>query len=88
MFEVVQMQKRQTTEIPDDTDCGAWPQAGEVQTPAVQQDDILDTLSPSPQICTPSTYYMWCAMEQSQFANIFSVLATFLFLSVVNIGAV
>ena len=43
MFEVVQMQRRQTTEISDDTDCGAWPQAGEVQTPTVQQDDILDT---------------------------------------------
>ena len=35
--------RRQTTEISDDTDCGAWPQAGEVQTPTVQQDDILDT---------------------------------------------
>ena len=91
LFEVVQMQRRQTTEISDDTDCGAWPQAGEVQTPTLQQDDILDTA-----LCHHlrrfvhhlPTIHMWCAMEQSQFANIFSVLATFLFLSVVNIGAV
>ena len=89
LFEVVQMQRRQTTEISDDTDCGAWPQAGEVQTSTVQQDDILDTA-----LCHHLRRFvhhlptMWCAMEQSQFANIFSVLATFLFLSVVNIGAV
>ena len=44
LFEVVQMQRRQTTEISDDTDCGAWPQAGEVQTPTVQQDDICHHL--------------------------------------------
>ena len=67
LFEVVQMQRRHTTEISDDTDCGAWPQAGEVQTPAVSSAARWHPgyciLSPSPQICTPSTYYMWCAME-------------------------
>ena len=91
--------RRQTTEISDDTDCGL--QARDVQTPAVSTAARWHpgycTLSPPPQICTVWQKYnhnhlpticVWCAMEQSQFANIFSVLVTFVFLSVVNIGAV
>ena len=63
------------------------------QQSALQQDDILDTavchhlrrfVHHLPTICG----VQWSIIEQSQFANIFSVLATFVFLSVVNIGAV
>ena len=49
---------------------------------------ILHFVTISADLYTIYLLYVVCNMEQSQFANIFSVLATFVFLSVVNIGAV